>query len=157
MVIIIFFFFLKYFHQKIDDLANKGLRTLLICQREVSENEVEEYLSVLFPFLFELLEFFILINCIIFQEYEKASKSLEDREIRIFENYDRLEKEFTFLGFTAVEDKLQDQAPETIQYLKECGINFWLLTGDKLETAISISAACNILKLANNKLVFFFF
>lgn len=35
------------------------------------------------------------------------------------------------LGATAIEDKLQDGVPETIQCLKEGNIKVWVLTGDK--------------------------
>lgn len=41
-----------------------------------------------------------------------------------------------FLG-TAIEDQLAEQVPETIEWLLRAGIQVWVLTGDKLETAIS--------------------
>lgn len=40
------------------------------------------------------------------------------------------------LGATAIEDRLQDGVPETIEDLKRAGIKIWVATGDKLETAI---------------------
>ena len=43
------------------------------------------------------------------------------------------------LGATAIEDRLQDGVPETIADLKEADIKVWVLTGDKLETAIGMS------------------
>lgn len=49
------------------------------------------------------------------------------------------------LGATAVEDKLQDEVPECIANLAKAGINLWVLTGDKLETAINIGYSCNLL------------
>ena len=42
------------------------------------------------------------------------------------------------LGATAIEDKLQDQVPETIETLMKADIKIWILTGDKQETAINI-------------------
>lgn len=42
------------------------------------------------------------------------------------------------LGATAIEDKLQDQVPETIETLMKADIKVWILTGDKQETAINI-------------------
>lgn len=47
-------------------------------------------------------------------------------------------------GLTAVEDLLQDGVAETIENIKNSGINFWILTGDKLETAEYI---CRSIKL----------
>jgi len=35
------------------------------------------------------------------------------------------------LGATAVEDKLQDGVPQTIEQLAKADIKIWVLTGDK--------------------------
>lgn len=42
----------------------------------------------------------------------------------------------TLVGSTAIEDKLQDQVQDTIVSLRQAGIKVWVLTGDKVETAI---------------------
>lgn len=47
-------------------------------------------------------------------------------------------KNLQLLGATAIEDKLQDQVPETIETLMKADIKIWILTGDKQETAINI-------------------
>ena len=44
----------------------------------------------------------------------------------------------TLLGATAIEDKLQDKVAETIQAIHQAHIKLWVLTGDKLETAVNI-------------------
>jgi magnesium-transporting ATPase (P-type) len=49
------------------------------------------------------------------------------------------------IGATAIEDRLQDGVPESIAQLAMAGIKIWVLTGDKLETAISIGFSCNLL------------
>jgi P-type E1-E2 ATPase len=46
------------------------------------------------------------------------------------------------VGATAIEDKLQDKVGETIASLKKAGIKVWVLTGDKVETAINIGLSC---------------
>ncbi|TFK62883.1 hypothetical protein BDN72DRAFT_929654 [Pluteus cervinus] len=46
------------------------------------------------------------------------------------------EQDLRLLGATAIEDRLQDGVPETIEDLKRAGIKVWVATGDKLETAI---------------------
>lgn len=49
------------------------------------------------------------------------------------------------MGATAIEDKLQDDVGNTIAYIKRAGIKVWVLTGDKLETAINIGYSCELL------------
>lgn len=39
----------------------------------------------------------------------------------------------------------QDGVPETIETLRKAGINFWMLTGDKQNTAIQIALSCNFI------------
>lgn len=60
--------------------------------------------------------------------------------------YDRFERGLVLLGATAVEDRLQDNVPETINDLQDAGIKIWMLTGDKLETAENIGFSCKLLK-----------
>uniref|UniRef100_A0A0E0EXR4 Phospholipid-transporting ATPase n=1 Tax=Oryza meridionalis TaxID=40149 RepID=A0A0E0EXR4_9ORYZ len=45
---------------------------------------------------------------------------------------------------TAIEDKLQEGVPACIQTLSAAGIKIWVLTGDKMETAINIAYACSL-------------
>jgi magnesium-transporting ATPase (P-type) len=49
------------------------------------------------------------------------------------------------VGATAIEDKLQDNVDSTIFKLKQAGIKIWVLTGDKIETAINIGYSCKLL------------
>jgi len=49
------------------------------------------------------------------------------------------------VGITAIEDCLQDEVPEVIADLATAGIVLWMLTGDKVETAINIARSCNLL------------
>lgn len=46
------------------------------------------------------------------------------------------------LGTTAVEDALQDNVKETLESLRYAGIMVWVLTGDKIETALNIAKSC---------------
>lgn len=68
-----------------------------------------------------------------------------DREQRVAEVVDRLERDMTLIGASAIEDKLQDEVGETIQHVKLAGVKLWVLTGDKIETAINIGFACKLL------------
>ena len=51
----------------------------------------------------------------------------------------------TLVGSTAIEDKLQEDVATTIVSLKQAGIKVWVLTGDKIETAIQIGYATGLL------------
>lgn len=58
---------------------------------------------------------------------------------------DDIERNLTLIGATAVEDKLQEDVPETLADFLKANINVWMLTGDKLETAENIGRSCNLL------------
>lgn len=42
--------------------------------------------------------------------------------------------------------------PETIKTLRKAGINFWMLTGDKQNTAIQIALSCNFISPGDSDL-----
>jgi phospholipid-transporting ATPase len=76
-----------------------------------------------------------------------ADNSIENREESIEKLSELIEKDMEILGATAIEDKLQDGVPETIKLLKKGGIKVWILTGDKMETAINIGYSSKLLTL----------
>jgi magnesium-transporting ATPase (P-type) len=55
-----------------------------------------------------------------------------------------METGLQLIGCTATEDKLQDGVPEAIQSLRRAGIHVWMITGDKLGTAIEIAKSCRL-------------
>jgi len=57
------------------------------------------------------------------------------------------------LGSTAIEDKLQLEVGRTIYDIKKAGVQLWVLTGDKVETAINIGIACQLLSQEMNMFV----
>lgn len=61
---------------------------------------------------------------------------MENREETIMKVSAEIETDMTLVGSTAIEDRLQDSVQDTIVSLKEAGIKIWVLTGDKVETAI---------------------
>ncbi|MQL90819.1 hypothetical protein Taro_023433 [Colocasia esculenta] len=103
--------------EHINEYAAAGLRTLVVAYRELDE---EEYAS--------------------FNKELNEAKNLltADRDERIDEVADKIEQNLILLGATAVEDRLQDGVPECIDKLAQAGIKIWVLTGDKMETAINI-------------------
>lgn len=64
-----------------------------------------------------------------------------------------IENEFTAVGVTAVEDELQDEVQDTLQSLRDAHIKVWMLTGDKLETAINIGHSSGLLKSDDSLIV----
>lgn len=109
--------------EHLDKFANEGLRTLGIAYRELSEKTYQDWQG----------------------RHRAAAASLEHREEKISESCDEIEQELILLGGTAIEDRLQDGVPEAIALLGEAGIKLWVLTGDKVETAINIGYSCNLL------------
>eukprot|EP01038_Epipyxis_sp_PR26KG_P007375 gene7375-10046_t len=84
-------------------------------------------------------------------EYNKARTDLAQIEKKkrgeknLIEDLENaIEMKLRVLGCTAIEDKLQDGVPDCIAELAKAGINIWVLTGDKEETAINIAVACNL-------------
>jgi phospholipid-transporting ATPase len=49
------------------------------------------------------------------------------------------------IGSTAIEDRLQENVADTINFMKDVGIKVWVLTGDKIETAINIGYSAGLL------------
>ena len=89
---------------------------------------------------------------------------MENREEKVNEAYEEIEKNLKLIGASAIEDKLQDGVPECIDRLARAGIKIWVLTGDKvgkfarrstrlddevhflrLETAYNIGLSCRLL------------
>ncbi|KAK2467632.1 hypothetical protein APHAL10511_000487 [Amanita phalloides] len=104
--------------------ANNGLRTLCIAFREMEEDEFLTWSRV----------------------YDAATSALENRDEEIEKASAMVERDLVILGATALEDKLQEGVPEAIEMLHRAGIKLWILTGDKLQTAIEIGYSCNLLK-----------
>lgn len=79
------------------------------------------------------------------KKYTEVSSTLKNREEKMEEMQELIELDLELLAATAIEDKLQDQVGNTIESLKNAGIKFWVLTGDKIETAINIGYSCKLL------------
>jgi magnesium-transporting ATPase (P-type) len=65
--------------------------------------------------------------------YEQASASIVNRDDLLAACAENIERDCFVIGATAVEDKLQEGVPETIETLRNAGLLVWMLTGDKLE------------------------
>ncbi len=115
--------FIKTAGEFLDRSAAVGLRTLLVAEKKLTEREAEDWLERL----------------------NDADLS-EDRETLIPTLYSEMEENMELIGCTAVEDRLQERVPDTIAELQDAGIHIWMLTGDKLETAINIAKSCRLIR-----------
>src|SRR5277367_224001 len=113
-------------------VLTSGLRTLCIARRDLSEKYYADW------------------N----RRHETASAAIDEREARLEEVSDEIERELQLLGGTAIEDRLQDGVPDAIQHLADGGIKLWVLTGDRVETAINIGFSCNLLNNSMELIVF---
>ncbi|KAL2943226.1 putative phospholipid-transporting ATPase 8 [Bienertia sinuspersici] len=105
--------------------AEAGLRTLILAYRNLNEEEFTVWQ----------------------EEFQNAKTSVStDRDLLVNAAAEKIEKDLILLGATAVEDKLQKGVPDCIQKLSLAGIRIWVLTGDKIETAINVGYACSLLR-----------
>ena len=58
---------------------------------------------------------------------------------------EKIEVDMELIGSTAIEDRLQDDVAGTIEFMKSAGIKVWVLTGDKVETAMNIGVSAGLL------------
>jgi phospholipid-translocating P-type ATPase (flippase) len=105
-------------------LANLGLRTLVVGQRYLDHAEAQDWLK----------------------RYRTSMVATTNRDAQIADTAALLERDLDLLGVTAIEDRLQDEVPEVISDLARAGIIVWMLTGDKLETAVNIGHSCNLVQ-----------
>ncbi|KAF8726933.1 hypothetical protein HU200_019419 [Digitaria exilis] len=118
--------------QHINEYADAGLRTLVLAYRELEDNEYTNF----------------------DKKFTAAKNSISnDRDEKIDEVADLLERDLILLGATAVEDKLQKGVPECVDKLAQAGIKIWVLTGDKMETAINIGYACSLLRQGMKQII----
>ena len=109
--------------ENLEMFAREGLRTLCVAEKEVDEEYYKDWSK----------------------DHDFAAQAVHDRDDRLEEVADRIERDLMLIGGTAIEDRLQDGVPDTIALLGQAGIKLWVLTGDKVETAINIGFSCNLL------------
>jgi phospholipid-translocating ATPase len=98
-------------------LSKKGLRTLVLGQKTISQKAYDDWKVRL----------------------TQAQINLKTRVAEEERLVNELEKNMEFLGITGVEDLLQEGVKAVISNIREAGIKVWMLTGDKLETAQCIA------------------
>ena len=116
----------KYFTaitKGIDIFSAKGYRTLMIAEKTITQDEYLKWSEKL----------------------RNGEMNLQKKHSLIDSLYNEMEQDLLLLGATIVEDKLQENVPETIRDLRLAGIKIWVLTGDKADTAENIALSCNLI------------
>lgn len=113
-----------WLQEQCDNMARSGLRTLVVARKILTP---EQYTD------FEM-------------RYTQAKLNMTNRQQRMNEVLATLEKDMELLCLTGVEDRLQDGVPTTLKGLQDAGIRIWMLTGDKMETAINVAKSSQLVK-----------
>ncbi|KAJ9568389.1 hypothetical protein OSB04_004355 [Centaurea solstitialis] len=109
----------------LNEYGEAGLRTLAFAYRKLEASEYSAWND----------------------EFARAKTSIGgDRDAMLERLSDVIERDLILVGATAVEDKLQQGVPQCIDKLAQAGLKIWVLTGDKMETAINIGFACSLLR-----------
>ncbi|CAD7940116.1 unnamed protein product [Amoebophrya sp. A120] len=120
--------FLKRKHQsswlqeEVENYARTGLRTLVLAKKLLSFNEYSEWKK----------------------KYDTAKNAMRSREEKIRRAVDVLEQNLDLVALTGVEDMLTEDVQETLEAVRHAGIKIWMLTGDKVETAICIAISTSL-------------
>ncbi|ORM40195.1 putative phospholipid-transporting ATPase IM [Babesia sp. Xinjiang] len=109
--------------EQLHKFATVGLRTLVFAVRSLNVEEYESWHTA----------------------YNEALILGEGRDEAVSEIVKELECDMKLVGCSGIEDLLQEEVGDVIRDLKEAGIVIWVLTGDKLETALSIGRSTNML------------
>lgn len=105
------------------NMAREGLRTLVIGRKKLVPHQYESFSKA----------------------YKEASLALQHRDAGMASVVKaHLEHDLELLGVTGVEDKLQIDVKPSLELLRNAGIKIWMLTGDKIETAVTISRAAKL-------------
>ena len=117
-----------WLEEECDNLAREGLRTLIFGQKLLTDDQWESFRDRL----------------------HEAQASIKDRDLLVAKAIESLEEDLDLLCLTGVEDKLQDQVKNTLETLRNAGINIWMLTGDKRETATCIGISSKLISKSHS-------
>ena len=110
--------------EQLVQFSRVGLRALVVAMRVLPESMLMDWTG----------------------RYDEACSIVGDRDAAVRALFEEIETGMMLLGCTAVEDKLQEGVPEAIHSLLRAGIQVWMITGDKQETAINISKSCRLVR-----------
>ncbi|KAI6229029.1 Phospholipid-transporting ATPase [Aphelenchoides fujianensis] len=121
-----------WLEEECSNMAREGLRTLVVAKKTLTPEQLAEF------------------N----RQYKEAKLDVRERTERMAAVVRRLETDLHLLCLTGVEDRLQDEVTTSLELLRNAGIKVWMLTGDKLETAICIAKSSGLFSKSDNIHVF---
>jgi phospholipid-translocating P-type ATPase (flippase) len=107
-------------NETLNEFSKDGLRILVMAKKEINEDYYKQWE----------------------RKYNIARNAGNTKDLEGL--YDEIEQELNLVGCSAIEDKLQDGVPDTINHLINCNIRIWVLTGDKQDTALEIAKSCKL-------------
>ncbi|VDN51132.1 unnamed protein product [Dracunculus medinensis] len=121
-----------WLEEESSNMAREGLRTLVVAKKTLSPEQLIEFEK----------------------HYHQAKMTVVNRSEHMAAVLRRLETDLHLLCLTGVEDRLQENVPASLELLRNAGIKIWMLTGDKLETAICIAKSSGLFPKTDNVHVF---
>jgi phospholipid-translocating ATPase len=123
--------FIAEVNDQVEKFAGDGLRTLGYGFKELSDSAYNEFLV----------------------KYRRAINDVQNRTSLLEVAFEEVERGLNLIGATGIEDKLQDGVCDSVRDLLTAGIKIWVLTGDKIETAINIGYSCSLLSINTTLLI----
>lgn len=108
--------------ESIQEANRRGLRTMTLGIKKIDQAEWENFHAL----------------------YKQAEEGGQDVE-EVARLQAELEKDLSLLGAICLEDKLQGGVGESVQFIKDAHIKFWVVTGDKGETAQSVAKSSGVI------------
>ncbi|KAL3998137.1 phospholipid-translocating P-type ATPase flippase family protein [Acanthocheilonema viteae] len=121
-----------WLEEECSNMAREGLRTLVVAKKVLSMEQLVDFEK----------------------HYHQAKMTVVDRSEHMAAVLRRLETDLQLICLTGVEDRLQDQVTTSLELLRNAGIKIWMLTGDKLETAICIAKSSGLFSKTDNVHIF---
>ncbi|CAG7663738.1 unnamed protein product [Allacma fusca] len=118
--------------ESLDNMSREGLRTLVVAKKTLTQEQYDEF----------------------DKKYNAAKSSKVDRPTAIAAAVNPLEDNMDLVCVTGVEDTLQEDVKVTLETLRNAQIKIWMLTGDKLETAICIAKSSKLVATQQDLYVF---
>ncbi|OLY79957.1 putative phospholipid-transporting ATPase IIB, partial [Smittium mucronatum] len=111
--------------EEVSNMAREGLRTLIVGRKVLQEHDYLEYKKAM--------------------DIAKQKMQMRKTHIeKVISEY--LEFDLDVLCVTGVEDKLQPDVQTTLEQMRNAGFKIWMLTGDKVETAICIAISTKLVE-----------
>lgn len=111
-----------WLEEECGNMAREGLRTLVVAKKVITEEQFADF------------EY----------RFSQAKMAMDDRSAKVLKVEQSLIYDMELLCLTGVEDKLQVDVKSTLELLRNAGIKVWMLTGDKMETAICIAQSSRL-------------